>query len=78
MRIPVATPVSRVYHFSVNSIESFPTTSPCIKVCQLDQTQRCYGCGRTLDEIAAWSRMTPEQRQAVNARLGFRGHGENR
>jgi predicted Fe-S protein YdhL (DUF1289 family) len=55
-----------------------PAVSPCIKVCQLDTQGRCYGCGRTRDEIARWSTMTLEERRAVNARLGFRGHGEHR
>jgi len=39
--------------------------SPCIKVCVLDARQVCVGCGRTLDEIAQWSRMTEEQRAQV-------------
>jgi len=39
--------------------------SPCIKVCTLDAARMCTGCGRTLDEIATWSRMNPEQREAV-------------
>lgn len=39
--------------------------SPCIKVCVLDAQQVCVGCGRTLDEIAQWSRMTEEQRAQV-------------
>jgi predicted Fe-S protein YdhL (DUF1289 family) len=55
-----------------------PTTSPCIKVCQLDRDDRCYGCGRTRGEIARWSRMTDDERRAVNRRVGFRGHGDNR
>lgn len=55
-----------------------PSTSPCIKVCRLDMQGRCYGCGRTRDEVARWSTMTLEERRAVNARLGFRGHGEHR
>jgi uncharacterized protein len=59
-------------------LSEFPAESPCIKVCQLDLQQRCYGCGRTLDEIARWSRMSADERRAVNARLGFRGHGANR
>jgi predicted Fe-S protein YdhL (DUF1289 family) len=59
-------------------ISAFPATSPCIKVCQLDLADRCRGCGRTRREIALWSAMSLEERQAVNARLGFRGHGENR
>jgi predicted Fe-S protein YdhL (DUF1289 family) len=39
--------------------------SPCIKVCVLDAQQVCVGCGRTLEEIAQWSRMTEEQRRQV-------------
>lgn len=39
--------------------------SPCIKVCQLDAANMCIGCGRLLSEVAAWSRMSPEQQQAV-------------
>ncbi len=57
---------------------AWPTTSPCIKVCRIDAQSRCYGCGRTLDEIARWSGMTLDERRAVNARVGFRGHGDNR
>ena len=55
-----------------------PTSSPCIKVCRLDAQDRCYGCGRTRWEIASWSTMSLDERRAVNARIGFRGHGENR
>ncbi|WP_129777113.1 DUF1289 domain-containing protein [Peristeroidobacter soli] len=39
--------------------------SPCIKVCVLDARQVCIGCGRTIDEIAQWSRLTEEQRREV-------------
>jgi predicted Fe-S protein YdhL (DUF1289 family) len=39
--------------------------SPCIKVCLLDRHNVCVGCGRTLDEIAAWSRLTAEEQRAV-------------
>ncbi len=55
-----------------------PATSPCIKVCQLDLKERCYGCGRSRDEIARWAYMTLDERRAVNARIGFKGHGDNR
>jgi len=55
-----------------------PATSPCIKVCQLDLTGRCYGCGRSREEIARWSSMSLDERRAVNARIGFTGHGDNR
>lgn len=57
---------------------AWPVASPCIKVCQLDVQDRCYGCGRTRDELARWSGMSPDGRRAVNARVGFRGHGVNR
>lgn len=59
-------------------LEAYPTTSPCVKVCQLDLQDRCYGCGRTRNEVARWSGMTPEERRLVNRRLGFRGHPEHR
>ena len=44
--------------------------SPCIKICVIEPTSRlCTGCLRSIDEISAWSRMTPEARQAVMAEL---------
>lgn len=40
--------------------------SPCISVCRMDAaTGLCEGCFRTLDEIAAWSRATEEEKRAV-------------
>jgi predicted Fe-S protein YdhL (DUF1289 family) len=40
--------------------------SPCIKLCSIHPVERiCIGCLRTIDEIAAWSRMTPETRRAI-------------
>ncbi len=47
--------------------------SPCVKVCVVHSEARlCVGCLRSLDEIAGWSRMTPEQRRAVMADLPAR------
>ena len=44
--------------------------SPCVKVCVIHpETRLCTGCARTIDEITAWSRMTPESRRAVMADL---------
>lgn len=44
--------------------------SPCRKVCVMHpESGLCVGCLRTLDEIAAWGRMTPEARGAVLAEL---------
>jgi predicted Fe-S protein YdhL (DUF1289 family) len=43
--------------------------SPCIKVCVLDAEARCTGCGRTIDEIAGWGRMSAAAQWAVVERL---------
>ena len=44
--------------------------SPCIKTCVVHpETRLCVGCARSIDEIAAWSRMTPEARREVMADL---------
>ncbi len=41
--------------------------SPCISVCVLDEQRVCIGCGRTLDEIAVWSRSSVEEQRAICA-----------
>jgi hypothetical protein len=47
--------------------------TPCIAVCMMDpKTGLCFGCGRTLPEIARWHRMDSEGRQAVMAELSAR------
>lgn len=40
--------------------------SPCIKVCVVHPVERlCTGCLRSIDEIGAWSSMSPDARRAV-------------
>lgn len=40
--------------------------SPCIGVCRLNNTGAlCLGCGRTLSEIASWSRLTRTKKLRV-------------
>jgi predicted Fe-S protein YdhL (DUF1289 family) len=40
--------------------------TPCTKVCMLDpETRLCRGCGRSLEEIARWSGLPPEERRRV-------------
>jgi uncharacterized protein len=47
--------------------------SPCISVCRMDaQGELCIGCLRTLDEIAAWSRMDDRERRAVWRQIAAR------
>ena len=44
--------------------------SPCVKICVMhSEAQMCVGCLRTMDEIAAWSGLTPAERQAIMADL---------
>jgi predicted Fe-S protein YdhL (DUF1289 family) len=49
--------------------------SPCTGVCAIDAGDLCRGCGRSLDEIAAWGTMTPAERDAVMAVLPERRTG---
>jgi predicted Fe-S protein YdhL (DUF1289 family) len=47
--------------------------SPCINVCRMNpDTALCEGCYRTLDEIAAWSGLSPDEKRAVLAKLPAR------
>ena len=47
--------------------------SPCILVCSIDmKTGFCFGCGRTRDEIGAWTLYTAEQRRAIMDDLSAR------
>lgn len=42
--------------------------SPCINLCQLDRNGlHCRGCFRSLDEIAAWSRASNDEKRAIVA-----------
>jgi hypothetical protein len=44
--------------------------TPCIAVCLIDpQTNLCFGCGRTMPEIARWHRLARDERLAVMAEL---------
>ncbi|OYX44413.1 MAG: DUF1289 domain-containing protein [Rhodobacterales bacterium 32-67-9] len=47
--------------------------SPCIKLCTVHPAERiCIGCYRSIDEIAGWGRMSPEERRAIMADLPAR------
>lgn len=50
--------------------------SPCVNVCALDASSGlCLGCGRTVDEIAGWSTMSPAERKRIMAELPARRDG---
>ncbi|RDV02395.1 DUF1289 domain-containing protein [Undibacter mobilis] len=47
--------------------------TPCVKICTLDVKRRlCLGCGRTMDEIAAWAGMVPAERRRIMNELSER------
>jgi len=49
------------------------TETPCIAVCMMDpKTKLCFGCGRTLPEIARWHRMDSAERLTVMGLLPAR------
>ena len=44
--------------------------SPCVKICVIHPEARlCTGCLRTIEEITAWGRMSPEARRALISEL---------
>jgi len=55
-----------------------PVPSPCVNVCRIDAvTGGCEGCLRTIDEIAAWSRMEDHEKRAVWELLSLRRQPSN-
>ena len=50
-----------------------PVPSPCTSICRMSPaTGLCEGCFRTIDEIAAWSRMDDDEKRAVWVQLDMR------
>lgn len=57
-----------IHHYTPMSKET-----PCVAVCMIDpKTRLCFGCGRTLPEIARWHAMESAERLAVMALLPAR------
>jgi predicted Fe-S protein YdhL (DUF1289 family) len=49
--------------------------TPCIAVCMIDpKSKLCFGCGRTLPEIARWGRMSRDERLVLMDGLRARMH----
>lgn len=47
--------------------------SPCVNVCEMDaESGLCRGCARTIDEIAVWSVLDPDEKRAVLAGIALR------
>jgi predicted Fe-S protein YdhL (DUF1289 family) len=43
--------------------------TPCVNICKLDERGICIGCLRSVQQIAAWSRMSDTERLAIMAVL---------
>jgi predicted Fe-S protein YdhL (DUF1289 family) len=47
--------------------------TPCVKICTLDHAAgMCRGCGRTLTEIAQWTRLNDAERRTIIDQLPAR------
>jgi len=47
-----------------------PIDSPCQLICSMErESDRCFGCGRSSDEIAYWTTKSQEERDAILAEL---------
>ena len=46
--------------------------TPCVNICKLDERGICIGCFRSLQEIAAWSRMSEAERFSIMTNLAAR------
>ncbi|HET8870533.1 MAG TPA: DUF1289 domain-containing protein [Aquabacterium sp.] len=49
-----------------------PVPSPCVQICRLNQSDVCVGCGRTLEEIAQWTRMSEDEKARCVERAASR------
>lgn len=48
-------------------------STPCIGVCLIDSELKiCLGCGRTREEVGAWTRLSEAERLAIMAGLKAR------
>jgi uncharacterized protein len=57
----------------VRAVPASKPSTPCINVCVLDPLSAlCIGCGRTGEEITAWSTMSEPERIATMAGLDQR------
>lgn len=43
--------------------------SPCVRICALNASDVCLGCGRTIAEITQWYGMSNDERSRIMAEL---------
>ncbi|MCW5939709.1 MAG: DUF1289 domain-containing protein [Fimbriimonadaceae bacterium] len=42
-----------------------PVSSPCTRVCRLNEEQMCIGCGRHIEEICDWPFISEAERAEI-------------
>lgn len=47
-------------------------STPCIRICKLDENEVCVGCGRTRIEIMLWCDMKEDRRAEIMTTLNER------
>ena len=52
----------------VYNSEMVAISSPCVRLCCLDEQDICLGCLRHVDEITAWAAADEEQRRTILVR----------
>lgn len=63
--VGAATDLQHEKQFAMSSIQS-----PCILICSIDdKTGFCFGCGRTGNEIGAWTAMSADERDRILTEL---------
>lgn len=48
--------------------------TPCVAVCSTTFDEVCRGCGRTVEEVAAWVAMDDEQKERIWQRILAQGY----
>jgi predicted Fe-S protein YdhL (DUF1289 family) len=54
---------------SMTSANSTVIESPCVRICALNASDVCLGCGRTITEITRWYGMSNDERSRIMAEL---------
>jgi predicted Fe-S protein YdhL (DUF1289 family) len=57
-------------HGPANHTPPDTPVSPCVRLCRIEpESQLCWGCGRSLDEIARWTTMSEGEKALIWQRL---------
>jgi uncharacterized protein len=61
--------------FGKGALMELEIETPCNKICTIDaESGLCIGCFRTMEEVARWGRMNPNERRRIMSGLDEREH----